>query len=206
MAAAKSYLINFSRMKTILSGAVLCCSLAAAALPMRPANKPFTNATELNYPFLPAQKMTFINGVVKNTEATALPDIEAQYSHKVRVDNFIFTLPDELCETMAACYKADLNGDKKPDYIFVNIKVWNGRFAGLSDVGIFVSNQQKKYTFNAFEAQNLEALVENGKVMLVKYSYSDDDTTFIRQCYTFDQDGKISLYDAEPFKFQYTAE
>ena len=88
-----------------------------------------TWSTELKYPFMPKQKMTFINGVVKNPGRSALPDADAKYSRKVKVNNLIFTLPGELCETMSACYKADLNGDKVPDYVFVSIKVWNGRFA-----------------------------------------------------------------------------
>ena len=75
--------------------------------------------------------------------------------------------------------KADLNGDNVPDYIFVSIKVWNGRFTGQADVGVFVSNPQKKYTFSAFETRHLEAEVINGKVMLVKYVYSDDDKNLI---------------------------
>ena len=158
-------------------------------------------STDLEYPFFPKQKMEFINGVVKNTEATALPDIEAKYSKKIKVDDLIFTLPGELCETMSACYKADLNGDKVPDYVFVSIKVWNGRFAGQSDVGIFVSNPQKKYTFNAFETRHLEAGVINGKVMLIKYAYSDDNENLIRQVYTFNKDGRIQLYQAEAFIF-----
>ena len=158
-------------------------------------------STDLEYPFFPKQKMEFINGVVKNTEATALPDIDAKYSKKIKVDDLIFTLPGELCETMSACYKADLNGDKVPDYVFVSIKVWNGRFAGQSDVGIFVSNPQKKYTFNAFETRYLEAEVINGKVMLIKYDYSDDDENLIRQVYTFNKDGRIQLYQADAFIF-----
>ena len=167
-----------------------------------PANKTFPRSTELKYPFSARQKMEFINGVVKNTEATALPDIEAKYSNRVRVDNLIFTLPGELCETMSACYKADLNGDKVPDYVFVSIKVWNGRFAGQSDVGIFVSVPGKTYAFKAFETRHLEAEVINGKVMLVKYAYSDDEETYIRQVYTFSSDGNLHLYKAEKFAWQ----
>ena len=93
--------------------------------------------------------------------------------------------------------KADLNGDNVPDYIFVSIKVWNGRFTGQADVGVFVSNPQKKYTFSAFETRHLEAEVINGKVMLVKYAYSDDDENLIRQVYTFNKDGRIQLYQAD---------
>ena len=151
--------------------------------------------------FFPKQKMDFINGVIKNPGRSALPDADAQYSKKVKVDNLIFTLPGELCETMSACYKADLNGDKVPDYVFVSIKVWNGRYAGQSDVGIFVSNPQKEYTFNAFETRHLEAEVINGKVMLIKYAYSDDNENLIRQVYTFNKYGQIQLYQADAFIF-----
>ncbi|MBR2440389.1 MAG: hypothetical protein IKB25_09360 [Lentisphaeria bacterium] len=182
-------------MKKFFSILAIACTVNIFAAPTL-ANKTFTWATDLKYPFFPKQKMSFVNGIVKNTEATALPDIDAAYSNKIRVDNLIFTLPNELCETMSACYKADLNRDKIPDYIFINIKVWNGRFAGQSDVGIFVSNPQKKYTFNAFEARHLEAEVINGKVMLIKYAYSDDNENFIRQIYTFDKAGYIRLYQA----------
>ena len=179
-------------MKSILTFLAVCCSLGLCAA--KPVNKTFTWSTELKYPFMPKQKMAFINGVVKNPGRSALPDADAKYSRKVKVNNLIFTLPNELCETMSACYKADLNGDKVPDYVFVNIKIWNGRFAGQSDVGIFVSNPQKKYTFNAFETRHLEAKVINGKVMLIKYAYSDDEITLIRQVYTFNKDGRIQLY------------
>ena len=129
------------------------------------------------------------------------PVADAKYSRKVKVNNLIFTLPGELCETMSACYKADLNGDKVPDYVFASIKVWNGRFAGQSDVDIFVSNPQKKYTFSAFETRHLEAEVINGKVMLVKYVYSDNDENLIRQVYTFNKDGRIQLYQADALLF-----
>ena len=186
-------------MKIILTCLAVCCSLGLCAA--KPVNKTFTWATELEYPFMPKQKMAFINGVVKNPGCSALPDADAKYSRKVKVDNRIFTLPNELCETMSACYKADFNGDKVPDYVFVNIKIWNGRFAGQSDVGIFVSNPQKKYTFNAFETRHLEAGVINGKVMLIKYVYSDDNENLIRQVYTFNKDGQIQLYQADAFIF-----
>ena len=188
-------------MKLVFALAVICCSFCLCAAP-RPANKTFAWATDLKYSFLPKQNMEFIDGVVKNTESTALPDIDAKYSKKVKVDNLIFTLPGELCEVGSACYKADLNGDKRPDYVFVNIKVWNGRYAGQSDVGFFVSNQEQKYTFRAFEARHLEAEVVQGKVMLVKYAYSDDDETYIRQFYTFDPDGNMRLHQAEAFAFK----
>ena len=189
----------FKMPKIILTCLAVCCSLGLCAA--KPVNKTFTWSADLEYPFFPKQKMEFINGVVKNTEATALPDIEAKYSNKIKVDNLIFTLPGELCETMSACYKADLNGDKIPDYVFVNIKVWNGRFTGQSDVGVFVSNPQKKYTFNTFETRHLEAEVINSKVMLVKYAYSDDNENLIRQVYTFNKDGRIQLYLADAFIF-----
>ena len=186
-------------MKIILTCLAACCSLGLCAA--KPVNKTFTWSTELKYPFMPKQKMTFINGVVKNPGRSALPDADAKYSKKVKVDDRIFTLPNELCETMSACYKADLNGDKVPDYIFVSIKVWNGRFAGQADVGVFVSNPQKKYAFNAFENRHLEAEVINGKVMLIKYVYSDDNENLIRQVYTFNKYGQIQLYQADAFIF-----
>ena len=187
-------------MKIILTCLAVCCSLSLCAA--KPVNKTFAWSTELKYPFMPKQKMELINGVVKNPGRSALPDADAKYSRKVKVNNLIFTLPGELCETMSACYKADLNGDKVPDYVFVNIKVWNGRFAGQSDVGVFVSNPQKKYTFNAFEALHLEAEVVNGKIMLIKYDYSDDNESLIRQFYTFNAAGEIRLHLAEKFTFQ----
>lgn len=180
-------------MKIIFSLILLCLAASSFA-------KKFIWSTELKYSYFPKQKMEFINGVIKNHEETASPDIEAKYSHKVKVDNLIFTLPGELCETMSACYKADLNGDKVPDYVFVSVKIWNGRFAGQSDVGVFVSNPQKKYTFSAFETRHLEAKVINGKVMLLKYAYSDDDENLIRQVYTFNEDGRIRLYQADALK------
>lgn len=179
----------------------MCCCLSVFAAP-RPADKPFAENTKLNYSFMPAQKMELINGVVKNPGRSADPDADAQYSKKAKVDDLIFTLPGELCETMSACYKADLNGDKVPDYVFVNIKVWNGRFAGQSDVGVFVSNPQKNYTFNAFETLHLEAEVVSGKIMLIKYDYSDDNESLIRQFYTFNAAGEIRLHQAEKFTFQ----
>lgn len=183
---------------------VLCGGLLAAASPApRPESMGFSFPTDLEYKFLPKQKMEFINGVVKNKDANALPDIDAKYSHKVKVDKLIFTLPGELCETMSACYKADLNGDKTADYIFVSVKVWNGRFAGASDVGFFVSTREKKYNFTAFEAQALEAEVVAGRIMPVKFSFSDDGITYIRQFYTFNADGEMRLYFADRFLFKY---
>ena len=188
-------------MKSFLSLACVCCCFSIFAAP-RPADKPFAENTKLNYSFMPAQKMELLNGIVRTTEETALPDIDAKYSRQAWVNGRTFTLPGELCETMSACYKADLNGDKVPDYVFVNIKVWNGRCAGQSDVGVFVSNPEKKYTFNAFETQHLEAEVVNGKVMLIKYDYSDDNESLIRQFYTFNAAGEIRLHQAEKFTFQ----
>ena len=189
-------------MKTFIFLMCLVFCMTSFAAPSS-ENKTFIEATQLEYSFLPKQKIEFINGVIKNTEATALPDIEAKYSKTIKVNNLIFNLPGELCETMSACYKADLNGDKIPDYVFVNIKVWNGRFAGQSDVGVFVSNPQKKYVFNAFETRHLEAEVINGKVMLVKYAYSEDDENLIRQIYTFNNDGRIFLHKAEKFTYNF---
>ncbi len=168
------------------------CTFAAS----HTAKKTFAWPTDLKYSFMPNQKISFINGIVKNPGRSAAPDADAQYSKKVKVDNLIFTLPGELCETMSACYKADFNGDKVPDYVFVSVKVWNGRYAGTSDVGVFVSTPQKKYAFKAFETRYLEAEVINGKVMLLKYAYSDDEITLIRQAYTFDKKGQIRLHQA----------
>lgn len=172
------------------SGIILCCFAVPAFA------KQFAWSADLDYKFFPKQKMTFIDGVVRNPGRSASPDADALYGKKVQVDNLVFTLPGELCETMSACYKADLNGDKIPDYVFVNVKVWNGRFAGQSDVGVFVSNEEKKYEFKAFETRHLEAEVIDGKVMLVKYAYSDDDDTYIRQRYTFNKSGYIQLHHA----------
>ena len=181
-------------MKKVILFLAFICSLCASATPFR-----FADPAELKHSYLPKQKMEFINGVIKNKESTALPDIDALYSSKIKVDNLIFTLPGELCETMSACYKADLNADKTPDYIFVNVKVWNGRFTGLSDIAVFVSNSQKKYVLNTFEALRFDSAIINRQVMLVKYSLSDDDITFIRQIYTFNRNGQISLYNAGKF-------
>ena len=50
-------------MKSILTCLAVCCSLSLCAA--KPVNKTFTWSTELKYPFMPKQKMTFINGVVK---------------------------------------------------------------------------------------------------------------------------------------------
>ena len=167
-----------------------------------PANRPFAWPTELKYPFLPKRQMTFVGGVVKNDDAAALPDIGARYGGKVRADGLIFTLPGEICETTSACYRADLNGDGVPDYVFVGVKVWNGRFAGRSDVAAYVSTPQKKYLLNVFEAQYLEAVREKGKIMLIKYAYSDDGVTLIRLSYGFTAAGAIRLYGAEAFPFK----
>ncbi|MBO4648194.1 MAG: hypothetical protein J5806_08555 [Lentisphaeria bacterium] len=178
----------------------VCCTFGAP----RPVRKTFDWPNELKYSFLPKQKMTFINGVVKNKDERALPDIDAQYGNKVKADGRVFTLPGEICEAMSACYKADLNGDGIPDYVFVNVKVWNGRFAGQSDVAVFVSNREKKYVLNVFETRYLEALKDkDNPVMLVKYAYSDDGVTLIRQLYSFDTDGMIRLHSAEAFALRY---
>ena len=178
---------------------VLCGSFGVFAAP----RKTFDWPNELKYSFLPKQKMTIVNGVVRNKDARALPDIDARYGNKVKVDNRVFTLPWEMCETMSACYKADLNGDGIPDYVFVNVKVWNGRFAGQSDAAVFVSNQKRKYVLNVFETRYLEAVKEKGSVMLVKYAFSDDGITLIRQLYRFKADGRIKLHNAAAFEIQY---
>ena len=70
-------------MKSILTFLIVCCSLGLCAA--KPVNKTFTWSTELKYPFMPKQKMTFINGVVKNPGRTALPDADAKYSRKVKI-------------------------------------------------------------------------------------------------------------------------
>ena len=179
----------------------LCGSLFVFAAPSS-ARKTFDWPHELKYAFLPKQKMTIVDGVVKNKGARALPDIDALYGNKVKVDNRVFTLPWEMCETMSTCYKADLNGDGIPDYIFVNVKVWNGRFAGQSDAAVFVSNQKRKYILNVFETRYLEAVKEKGSVMLVKYAFSDDGITLIRQFYCFRRNGRIQLHSAAAFEIQ----
>ena len=189
-------------MRNILFFVVLCSAVGSFAAP-RPANKPFDWANDLKYGFLPRQKMVFINGVVKNKTATALPDIEAKYSKKVRVDGRSFSLPGEICENTSACYKADLNGDRVPDYIFVNIKVLNGRLAGSSDVAVFVSDPQKNYALNVLSARHLEAEVVGGKIMLIKYDFSDDEETYIRQFYRLEKNGRCRLHRVEPFTFKY---
>lgn len=181
-------------MKKILVFLVINSFIAAFAAP-RPADKPFTWSTDLTYPFMPKQKMTFIKEAVRNTGSPR--------GSAVKVDNRTFKLPGRICRSASACYKADLNGDKIPDYIFVSIKVMNGRFAGRSDVGFFVSNPRKKYTFSAFETQHLEAEIVNGRVMMIKYARSDDDITFIRQFYTFTAEGRLRLHRAEKFAFKY---
>lgn len=188
------------KVRTFLLISLGCISLFAAP---RPADKPFDWSTDLKYPFLPRQEMTFVDGVVKNKDATALPDIDALYSNKVKVDGRLFTLPGEMCETLSACYKADLNNDGVPDYVFVSVKVWNGRFAGQSDVAAFVSDREKNYRMNVFEAMFLEAERENGRISLIKYDYSDDEITLIRQFYRFGPDGEIRLHSAEAFRFKY---
>lgn len=185
-------------MKTRIAVSIVFGCLCAVAAP-GPTNKSFDFPTELKYPFLPKQRMTFINGVIKNKDAKALPDIEAKYSNKIRVDNRNFTLPGEICETMSACYKADFNNDGIPDYVFVGVKVWNGRFAGRSDVAVYVSTKKKEYNLSVFETQYLEAVKENGRVMLVKYAYSDDNITLIRSFYGFNNDGTICLCRVEAF-------
>ena len=81
--------------KLLLPGMGMICFLV-----VRAGELPWP--TELNYDFLPAQKITFVKGVVKNNEAAAMPDIHAQYSKNVMVDGKMFRLPWELCETMCA--------------------------------------------------------------------------------------------------------
>ena len=180
----------------------LCGSLFSFAAP-RPSRKTFDWPHELKYAFLPKRKMTIANGEIKNKDARELPDINAKYGNKVKVDNRLFTLPWEICETMSACYKADLNGDGIPDYVFVSVKVWNGRFAGQSDVAAFVSNREQEYVLNIFETRYLEAVKEKGSIMLVKYAFSDDGVTLIRHLYRFKTDGIIKLQSAAALEIRY---
>lgn len=188
-------------MKILFSVLVFGCCLWGFAAP-RPAEIPFDLPAEMEYDFLPKRKMTLIDGVVKNKDARALSDIDAEYSAKVEVDGIVFELPGEICdrEGLSACYKADLNGDAVPDYVFVNVKVWNGRFCGRSDVAAYVSDTSKKYAMNVFETERMGAVEENGKILLVKYAYSDDHVTMIRQFYRFAADGTLRLERAEAFR------
>lgn len=182
---------------------VLLFMLAAVNVMARPANKPFVVPTELEYSFMPRQKMIFIDGVIRNKTARALPDIEAQYSKKVKVNNLIFNLPGELCESTSACYRADFNNDGIADYLFVSEKVNNGRFAGRSDLAVYVSESPIKYHITVFECQKLEAEMIGKYCMLIKYDYSDDDTSMIRQVYTFGKNGRMKLHSASAFVFDY---
>ena len=172
-----------------------CCAavLAAAAEPVRT----FAWPTELKYDFLPKRKIEIVNGVVKNTDATALPDVDEKYSCELRVDGRLFTLPFEVCEKFVACYRADLNGDGVQDYVFVHVEVWNGRFAGYSKVLVYISLPGGEYDRLLFGAMYLEAVMEEGKPMLVKYDWSADDVTLIRQVYKFDAKGRMRLHKAE---------
>ena len=172
-----------------------CGALALAA---SGASRPvFKESTGLEYGFMPKCAMEFVDGVVRNSDAKALPDIDAKYSGRIRVDGMLFTLPGEICETTSACYRADFNGDGVPDYVFVSIKVWNWRFAGKSDVAVYVSVPGGKRERVCLEAQCLDAVVEDGRPMLVKYDWSDDEVTMIRQLYKFDAKGRMRLHRAE---------
>lgn len=173
-----------------------CCALTLAAFGGGP-RKTFGWPTELNYEFMPKCRIELIDGVVKNTDARALPDIEEKYARKVRVDGILFTLPGEVCEKFVACYRADFNGDKVADYVFVSVKVWNGRFAGRSDVAVYISTPGGKRDCVCLEIQELEAVVEDGRPMLVKYDWSGDEVTMIRQFYKFDAQGRMRLHRAE---------
>ena len=189
--------------KIVFAVVIVFACFGVFAVPPRPADRPFAWPTELNYPFLPKRKMIFVNGVVKNKDATALPDIDAQYSDTVKVDDLLFKLPGEICEATSACYKADLNNDGIPDYLFVSVKVTNGRFAGESNVAVYVSNREKRYERNVMEVRFLEAEREKGRILLVKYAYSDDDVTLLREFYRFEPDGRLRLHDVAPFRFKY---
>ena len=173
-----------------------CCALALAASAAGPYKK-FEWPTDLKYEFMPKCRMELVDGVVRNTDAEALPDIEEKYGRTVRVDGISFTLPGEVCEKFAACYRTDFNGDKIPDYVFVSVKVWNGRFAGCSDVAVYVSTPDGKRNCVCLEIQELEAVVEDGRPMLVKYDWSNDEVTMIRQVYKFDANGRMRLHRAE---------
>lgn len=155
--------------------------------------------TDLKYDFMPKCKMEFVNGVVRNTDAKALPDIEAKYSRVVRVDGRTFKLPGEICEATSACYKTDFNGDGVTDYLFVSVKVWNGRFTGRSDVGVYVSRGKGKFSFTGLEVQELGAVMEGKTPMLVTCDYCADTVNMIRTTYKFDAEGMIRLHGAEPF-------
>ena len=155
------------------------------------------DSTGVEYPFYRKQQMTFVNGIVRNPGRSASPDADAKYSKTVQVDGITFTLPGELCETMSGCYKADFNNDNVPDYVFINIKVWNGRYCGRSDVAVYVSTPSKKYFPHILTCQALDAEYTDGRPMLVKYDYSEDEVTFIRETYTFDLQGKIHLHRVE---------
>lgn len=184
-------------MRKIFSVLFGCGALALAA--SGAPRKVFKESTALEYGFMPKCAMEFVNGVVRNTDSTAEPDIEAKYSKVIRVDGILFTLPGEICETTSACYRTDFNGDGVPDYVFVSIKVWNGRFAGKSDVAVYVSVPGGKRERVCLEVQCLDAVMEDGKPMLVKYDWSDDEVTMIRQIYKFDARGRMRLHRAEAF-------
>lgn len=183
-------------MRKTLSILFGCCALALAAFGGEP-HKTFEWPTELKYEFMPKCEIELVDGVVKNTDATALPDIDEKYARTVRVDGIRFTLPGEICEKFVACYRTDFNGDNVPDYVFVHVKVWNGRFMGRSDVAVYVSTPEGTRNCVCLEVQDLEAVVEDGKPMLVKYDWSDDEVTMLRQVYKFDAKGRIRLHRAD---------
>jgi len=175
---------------------ILCCCttmLAAADEPLRS----FPWPTELEYEFLPKRKIEMVNGVVKNTDARALPDIDEKYSSELRVDGRLFTLPFEVCEKFVACYRADLNCDGVQDYVFVHVVGLNGRFTGYCKVLVYISLPGGRHDRLLFGAMHLEAVMEEGRPMLVKYDWSDDDITLIRQVYEFDAKGRMRLHKAE---------
>ena len=169
----------------------LCCAFAA----LTACARTFPWPTGLKYDFLPKRPMEFVDGVVRNTDSTAEPDIDAKYSRKVKVDGRTFELEFELCEATSACYRADLNGDGVPDYVFVDVEVWNGRFAGRSKVAVYVSGKGREFR-HSFEAQYLEAVMEDGVPMLVRYEIRDD-VTLTRTVLKFDASGEMRVHRTE---------
>ena len=161
----------------------LCCAFAALTASARTYQWP----SELKYDFLPKCKVELVDGVVRNADARALPDIGARYSSFVIVDEHSFSLPFEFCE-IDACYRADLNGDGEPDYLFVHVEGWNGRFAGESRVAAYVSTRQKEYRVNTFGILHLEAVLEDGVPTLIQYEFRRDRELY-RTVLKFDADG-----------------
>lgn len=178
---------------------MLCCCASMLAAAGEP--KTFPWPTELKYDFLPKLEIELVNGVVKNTDARALPDIEAKYSSELRADGRLFTLPFEVCERFVACYRADLNCDGVQDYVFVHVEGLNGRFTGYSKILVYISQPGGQHDRLLFGAMRIEAVMEEGRPMLVKYDWAADDATLIRQVYKFDAKGRMRLHKAEAFPY-----